>query len=153
MLFKDVSNPHIFKMIQQDYSDDVKPVLYSSGARHICGGVYVNSRGCVSAIRALIGPGVKQDFNEKYFQYVDDQEIIFNLPSWQQNSNQLHMQLLRAFQLSENIMFFFAFVPHGDAHMSLWTNWFYSAVRLTEIIQVEDQHRTIYKVRLKKVTC
>lgn len=150
MLFKDVSNPETLGMTTKNYRSEVAPILYSDSATHVSGGVYV-SNGGVSAIRALIGPGIKQDFNEKYFQSVDTDQITFNLPSWQSNSNDMHDKLVKAFNNSNEINFFFAYVPHGDAHMSLWTNWFYGKTKLTKLTKEIDRERIVYKATLQKI--
>jgi len=151
MLFKEVSNPETLGMINKDYRDEVAPILYSRGATHVTGGVYVNNLGGVSAVRALIGPGVKQDFNEKYFQTVDANQITFNLPSWQNNSKYMHEKLVNAFHNANEIDFFFAYVPHPDAHMSLWTNWFYGKTKVVDVTKEFDGERSLYKAKLQKI--
>ena len=149
MLFKDVTRPEELGMTSQNYNNYVAPTLYSKGAAHVTGGVYV-SNNKVTAVRALIGPGVKQDFNPKYFQTVDCNTITFNLPCWQTNCEALSSMLIKSFNDADEINFFFAHIPYENATTSAWTNWFYGKVRYTNILKESDGNRNIFKVTMQK---
>ena len=155
MLFRDVVLPNGpgvdgFGMVRQEYRADVAPVLYARGAAHVAGGVYVGKHGGVSAIRALIGPGIQQDFNPKYYQDMCATHITINLPCWQTNTKALQDRLLAAFRLSDEVNVFFAYVPHAGAEMSLWTNWSYGKAEVVELRETRDGDRSIWKAELRR---
>jgi hypothetical protein len=63
----------------------------------------------------------------------------------------MHEKLVNAFHNADEIDVFFAYVPHHDAHMSLWTNWFYGKTKVIEIIKEVDGERSLYKAKLQKI--